>query len=642
MVWAEGHFIKNGAYKIVEKIGKGGFGLTYKAIATATQEIVVIKIPREDLRNELDYQKYFDSFAKETVTLDSLKHHNHQHIVRIREQFHEYGLPCLVMDFIDEMNLEETVEQMGALGLYEAVQIIQQIGSALTLVHQLGTVHRDVNPSNIMLPKRGQAILIDFGIVGELNKTSKTSTIFGNSGYAAPEQQNGAKTARVDVYALSGCLYFALTGKPPQWADEDKTEVESPRLHNSMIPTEIESVIMQGLEYRPKDRPESIQAWLTLLPSVKELQHIEKQRTTKLQSNIRYEMADDVVRSVSFRQGLKDYFQLVSRLAKRLGKSFIISLKEFIRLLRGVIEESKLQPRKNIEWRSPDKIHAQPSSQQKQINQDQPQQPTKQKSPPQTISQQISQDADQYFNKGLQLYSSGKYIEAIHCYDKALQIESNDYLIWFNHGIALFALGRDKETIASYDRALQINPDDHEIWFNRGTVLIGLGRNQEALTSYDKALQIKADYHQAWCGKGFTLEILERYQEAINSYDNALQINPTIYTAWNSRGGVLHQLEHYEEAVASYDEALQIKPNKHETWYNRGIALNKLGRYEEAIISYDKAIQIHPDNDIVWNSRGSALYELGRYKEAHTSYDKAMRIKLAQQRSIVDKRKINN
>jgi tetratricopeptide (TPR) repeat protein len=243
-------------------------------------------------------------------------------------------------------------------------------------------------------------------------------------------------------------------------------------------------------------------------------------------------------------------------------------------------------------------------------------------------SAELSQGEDKFwFNRGYQQAKAGDWVDAIVCWEKALDIAPDSHTAWNNRGNALSKLGRLEEAIASYDHALQFKPDYHQAWYNQGNALDELGRIEEAIASYDHALQFKPDDHEAWNNRGIALRKLGRFEEAIASYDKALQFKPDDPEAWYNWGFALSKLGRLEEAIASYDKTLQFKPDQDEAWNNRGIALFNLGRLEEAIASYDKALQFKPDKDEAWYNRGIALFKLGRFEEAIVSYNKALEIK---------------
>nr|MBW4609883.1 serine/threonine protein kinase [Hassallia sp. WJT32-NPBG1] len=227
MRWTAGQLLQRGKYVIVEVLGQGGFGITYKALHVELNRQVVIKTPNEYLRHDPEYEKYIERFTREGQTLAGLSQDPHPHIVGVIDLFEEGSTHCLVMDFVPGENLFEAVKRRGALPEAEIVPCIRQIGEALMVVHEAGLVHRDAHPGNIMLRRNrrrrngtrrnGKAVLIDFGIAKELLPRTLSSTgNAGNHGFAPYEQiTRGSREPTVDVYCLAATLYYAVTGQPP-------------------------------------------------------------------------------------------------------------------------------------------------------------------------------------------------------------------------------------------------------------------------------------------------------------------------------------------------------------------------------------------------------------------------------------------
>ena len=221
----------------------------------------------------------------------------------------------------------------------------------------------------------------------------------------------------------------------------------------------------------------------------------------------------------------------------------------------------------------------------------------------------------------------GEYIEALVCYDRALNLFSENYKVLNNKGLLLKRLERYKEAIAACEAAIEIESNYYQAWYGRGSILSVLSKHLEAVESYDRVIRIKPDYYLAWSARGRALENLKRYEEALENYDRAIEIRPDYHHTLNNRGGVLFALERYDEALEGYNRAIEIKPDYHYAWGNRGNTLNNLERYEEALESYNRAIEIKPDYHHAWDNRGNTLNNLERYEEALESCDCAIEIK---------------
>ncbi len=267
MDWALGQKLQNGKYTIDKQLGEGGFGITYRAV-DQDERYVVIKTLNDTVQRRLDFAKFQQDFLNEAIKLAKC---THPHIVQIHEVIQEGELWCIVMEYIHGKDLASLVEQEGALPEAEALRYIQQIGEALTVVHNNGLLHRDVKPQNIMLRSgKSEAVLIDFGIAREFSPNlTQTHTQFSSDGFAPVEQydKRAKRGAYTDVYALAATLYSLLTGEVPTMAALRAigTPLVEPKEINSSISDRMNQAILKGMEVKPENRPQSVLDWLSLL-----------------------------------------------------------------------------------------------------------------------------------------------------------------------------------------------------------------------------------------------------------------------------------------------------------------------------------------------------------------------------------------
>jgi serine/threonine protein kinase len=271
MVWNQGQQLFGGRYIIEKTLGEGGIGITYLA-QNRRKELRVIKTLREQILNHPAWitkqDKLRQDFRDEALRL-ALCHH--PHIVQVENVFDDDNLPCMVMEYIQGEDLAEIITQVGALPEAEALEYIQQIGDALTLVHEKGLLHRDLKPSNIMIRAgKREAVLIDFGIArqfipGGVQQHTQNFT----PGYAPPEQYLPVEERGeyIDVYALATTLYTLLTGELPMPAPArlQNFTLQPPKDFNPHVSDKVNAAVMKGLALNYKFRPQSVAEWLDLL-----------------------------------------------------------------------------------------------------------------------------------------------------------------------------------------------------------------------------------------------------------------------------------------------------------------------------------------------------------------------------------------
>ncbi len=264
-----GQTLQAGKYSLEQELGRGGFGVTFKATHHYLGQPVVIKTLNESLRLHPDFDRFQRQFQDEARRLALCSHPN---IVRVSDFFIEAGGPYMVMDYVPGPTLQAVVFPGQPLSEATAINYIRQVGEALRVVHQKGLLHRDIKPENIILRQGTQeVVLIDFGIAREFTPDSTQShTIIVSDGYAPIEQYltKEKRTPASDVYGLAATLYALLTAQVPTPAIlRDRQPMPAPRELQPQLSASLNQAIMRGMAVEARYRPASVDEWLSLLPN---------------------------------------------------------------------------------------------------------------------------------------------------------------------------------------------------------------------------------------------------------------------------------------------------------------------------------------------------------------------------------------
>ena len=265
-----GKTLQNGKYTLDGELGRGGFGMTFKATHLYLSQPVVIKTLNESWFAKPDFVQFQRQFQDEARRLALCVH---PHIVRVTDFFMEAGMPYMVMDYIPGQTLQDLVFPNSPLPEAIAIHYIQQIGEALKVVHQQGLLHRDVKPNNIILRQNTQeVVLIDFGIAREFKQgLTQTHTSLVSDGYAPIEQylDKEKRTPATDVYGLAATLYALLTAKLPTPALlRDRQPMPEPREIQPQLSASVNQAVMRGMAVEAVHRPASVDEWLFLLTNL--------------------------------------------------------------------------------------------------------------------------------------------------------------------------------------------------------------------------------------------------------------------------------------------------------------------------------------------------------------------------------------
>jgi serine/threonine protein kinase len=251
-----------GRYDIISKIADGGMGSVYKARNQVTGEIVAIKIVPPNMANNQVLIKRFEQEFRAASRIEN------ENLVRALDFGYENNTPYLVMEYVEGETLGQRIERQGRLPEKDAIKIIGQIAKGLHSAHQLGLVHRDVKPDNILITPDGRAKLADMGLVKEVEtelNLTRTGRGLGTPQFMAPEQFRNAKhaDARCDIYSLGATLYMAVSGELPfrscspldAWMKKVQNDFPPPKELAPHISERLDWAIRRSMSADPQQRP---------------------------------------------------------------------------------------------------------------------------------------------------------------------------------------------------------------------------------------------------------------------------------------------------------------------------------------------------------------------------------------------------
>jgi eukaryotic-like serine/threonine-protein kinase len=204
-------------YRLLELLGVGGMGAVYLCEHMFMKRLVALKVlPVEKLQDPSALLRFYRE-ARAVAALD------HQNIVRAYDIDKFEQMHFLVMEYVDGVSIQEIVARHGPLDPYRAANYVAQSAHGLHHAHQLGMVHRDIKPGNLLLERTGYVKILDMGLARFFDQKNDNVTekfdnncVLGTADYLAPEQAvSNVVDIRADIYALGGTFYFMLTGQSP-------------------------------------------------------------------------------------------------------------------------------------------------------------------------------------------------------------------------------------------------------------------------------------------------------------------------------------------------------------------------------------------------------------------------------------------
>lgn len=260
--WGENRMVEGDVkgYRLLEKIGQGGFGAVYKAHQIAVGREVAVKVILPEFANQPEFIRRFENEAQLVARLE------HPFIVPLFDYWREPDRAYLVMRFFPQ-SLYDRLQTKGKMSLEKASQLLEQIAGALTVAHRNRVIHRDIKPQNIMLDDDENGYLTDFGIASHLSHDGQPEdeklSFTGSPAYASPEIIMGMPTTpQSDIYSLGYVIHRVLTGEPvihdptvTRWLAHHLNEALPPL---EEMPPQVTQVLQQATAKSAENRYESV------------------------------------------------------------------------------------------------------------------------------------------------------------------------------------------------------------------------------------------------------------------------------------------------------------------------------------------------------------------------------------------------
>jgi len=640
-------------YKVLEKLGQGGMGVVYKAEDIKLKRTVALKFISPQALERKEEKTRFVREAQAAAVLD------HPNICTIYEIDEAEEKTFIAMAYIEGQTLQDKIES-APLKQEDTLEIAMQIADGLQEAHEKGVVHRDIKSSNIMVTKRGQAKIMDFGLskLIEGTKLTTTATIMGTVAYMSPEQACAEPVDhRTDIWSLGIVLYEMLTGQLPFKGEYAQVVLHSilnsgPQPITSLrsgIPLELEAVVTRCLEKDPTERYQTAADLKADLKRVKRDVSTGK-ATIPTETTVTPRPFPKLLRKIAFPLGLVILALVLlflipsSRqvLKKWLGIKPILSEKSLAVLpftiigdnsddqafCDGLIETlssklSKLEQFQRALWVVP--IH-------------------------EVLEKEIITPSKARGVLGVNLVVNGSAQRigdmvslTVNLIDTRAQqslgsLDKTDHianlLTWQDSIVIELTELLDIELRPQIIRELNAGgtalPSAYESYL-KGRGYMQHFKNVEDLdrviSLFKQAIKQDSQYALAYAGLGEAYwnkhELTKNPDwifEAKFYFNRAIQINEHLVPVYINLGIVYRKTGRYNEAIKQFKQALQLDPLNYFAHLELATVYDKLEKLKEVEEIYNKAIELRPSNWLAYNRLGHFYWRYGPLSKAERMF----------------------
>jgi tRNA A-37 threonylcarbamoyl transferase component Bud32 len=282
-----------GNCRLLRRLGRGGMGDVYLALHLEYHKSVAVKILAPDVTRNDELLARFRREAEAAARVD------HPNIVEVYDIGFDQNFHYLVMGYVDGRSLQDVIDEQKVIPPREAARIAYEIARGLYAVHTDGIIHRDIKPANILLTRKGEIKIVDFGLAFDAEDKSGltvSGSIMGTPWYLSPEQAEGKRAdTRSDLYSLGIVLYILTTGERPFTGETHMSVLykqihekpRDPRLVNPDVPVEIVEIILRAMEKKPERRYQTADEFCSDLNRYLKGTYIRRQGSSAISDPVR-------------------------------------------------------------------------------------------------------------------------------------------------------------------------------------------------------------------------------------------------------------------------------------------------------------------------------------------------------------------
>lgn len=252
------------------------------------------------------------------------------------------------------------------------------------------------------------------------------------------------------------------------------------------------------------------------------------------------------------------------------------------------------------------------------------------------LNQLDDDKSDSLLHMGLIYHELRDYENAIECWIKSLEIDSNDSIVLYNMCITLIELEKYGEALTYVEKIPQEKLEPRFL-YSKAVCLDNLGKIDDAVEILEKQLSENSENATINARLGSLYSEKQNFEKALSLQNKVIELEPDNYQGYYNKALTLNSLEQYDEEIKLYDKVLEMEPDNAESWINKGGTLSNQGKFEDGIMCIKRGLEIAPENLIGVTNMGITLCKLGKYDESLRCYENVLRVDFNNTRAIMGK-----
>jgi eukaryotic-like serine/threonine-protein kinase len=565
-----------GPFRLIEKVGQGGFGQVYRAWDSTLEREVALKLL---LPRELDPDEDAKAVLREARLMARVRHAN---VVPVYGVDRHDGRVGFWSDFVRGKTLSALLADQGPFGYREAALIGIELGKALSAVHAAGLLHRDIKTANAMREEGGRILLMDFGLTHENDATYRFG---GTAAYLAPELL-AAQSASVssDIYALGVLLFHLVTAKYPVEGTTTYQELKAAHESGSRrslmddrpdLPEQFVHVVETAIDRDPKKRYATAGQMVAALSGA-----IGMGITTPQRAPSRKWLLAPLLALVAMVAWFTPVRNLI--VPNKAGGVAVAGAHADYLKAQDLLDH----------YYKPHNIENAVPLFQKTIAEDP------------KFALAYAGLGRAYFLQYRDTHNSSLIENVQSACEQALAIDGELESVHVTLGMLYTETSRNDLAAQELQQALRLDTKSAEAYGALAELYNKQGRNADVIPNYQKASEL-APGDWRWPNQlGYYYLTLGKLPAAIEQFQQAVKLTPDNARAHTNLGIVYSRQDRLPEARAAYEKAIELDPT-FSRFSNLGTLLSREGKYAEAVKAYRRSIDLNPSNYLAWANMAS-------------------------------------